>query len=696
MSADVGYGSFSRVLRLRRSPAARRGSALVLALIVVMIVASLGAAYLQVATSITSRQSNEVENVKAFYLAEAGLAESFQAVRMGRTGQVGSQFTPATHGEGLLWVDALAMGEEQVRLESTALVGAGRATLALVVEPIEIPLGFFSEEDLLVDSVLLVDGFDSQEGTYEEALPGSVVTIDPATPFTHVDSGNNLLFYGGSFYRFHGVDGNTYYYDYSVSVEALAAMERYATEFDIQWDDFVDGEFEDDEDQPPPGSTHPDFSDIEYQGVLTFFSELPGYAPPTPDAGLVASAPTTGSGGLLGSNGDITFVTADGEPATIYGDVIPGPAGTVTSTDTTITGSTDTRSTEVELPEVEVPPVTLQEPVRHADALPMLISPGTSGYERIEVAPDAELILRGPATIVIGTLVLEPGALLTLDTRDGDVELYITGEGMDLQEGSVVTTSGDMPEETSIQVGPIASGADGAPVKLEATSQFHGTIYAPETEVYVGSDFEVYGGIVARKLEIGPGARLHFDNAGFEGSAIPRILSWRIVEIPIEARSREGDVFEVLGVDPSMSIELSQAHDLGAVELNVDYKDHGGVERSYSGAEDLFDWEQVAEVVQVERDPHREGEEEDGGADDAPPPVDNPDYGPPPVGVRASVWDVLNDTTASEFEVGFRLYFRVPFSPEEWAAIYDRSPPLSTQTLDGLRNADEYRGGSGG
>ena len=70
---------------------ARRGSALVMALIVVMLVSSLGAGFLHLSASVTRRQTDEVEKMRAFYLAEAGLAEAFQAVRMGRSGQVGTE-----------------------------------------------------------------------------------------------------------------------------------------------------------------------------------------------------------------------------------------------------------------------------------------------------------------------------------------------------------------------------------------------------------------------------------------------------------------------------------------------------------------------------------------------------------------------------------------------------------------------------
>ena len=121
----------------------QRGSALVIALIAVAAVATMGAAFVQVTGSLSRRQSREVDQTKAFYLAEAGLAEALQALRIGRTGQIGTEDEPAAYGQGLLWVDATETTDDQVRLEANAQCGAGRASLALVVEPVEQPLGFF-------------------------------------------------------------------------------------------------------------------------------------------------------------------------------------------------------------------------------------------------------------------------------------------------------------------------------------------------------------------------------------------------------------------------------------------------------------------------------------------------------------------------------------------------------------------------
>jgi len=121
--------------------------------------------------------------------------------------------------------------------------------------------------------------------------------------------------------------------------------------------------------------------------------------------------------------------------------------------------------------------------------------------------------------------------------------------------------------------------------KLDATASFHGTIYAPETDVRVGSDFEVYGGIVAKRLEIGPNARLHFDNARYEGSPFPRIVSWRLVEVPASVRGRRLDPFLALGVDRETLLAMGDAHDLASVMLTIEYLDPSGVQTLLRQAE---------------------------------------------------------------------------------------------------------------
>ncbi len=655
-----------------------------MAMIVVTVVAMLGAGYLQVTSALARRQFNAIDNQLAFYLAEAGLAESFQPVRMGRSVQIGSETDPAMFGQGLLWVDVLELADGNVRLDSTGLVGSGRATLSFVLEPVEFDLGFFGDEDLIVDNVFLTDGWDPAAGSYTEQVGLETIEIDKSYPFLHVMKEDNILFYEGTFYRYVGPEKGSVQYDASVPYASLVGMSG-SSNYGLDPGDFTDADWK--EDYVPGRSDAWALAgndDDDYEGPLVceidfvraYFAGLDANPPPAEEGG--DSGPeselgvTTGQGALLGSNGDVHFTLPTGEVAEIWGDVRPGPDGSVTGLDSvTIDGATGSRATQVELPVVTVPEVTMSAAVRHDDLLPMLIPQGESGHTRIEVAAGAELVIRGPATVVIGELVLEPGAHLELDTRAGEVALFVTDE-LDLQGGSTVATSGVEPDETTVQVSSTANDPLNPAVTLDATSQFYGTVYAPDTDVRIGSNFEIFGGVIARRLDISAGARLHFDSSGGDGRNRPRIIGWRVIEVPAAAR-RRGDPFRLLGVDPTNAAVLADAHDLGNVTMDLDYIDLAGVERSYVGSEDLFNWDDVESVVKVEREALRPKEV----PDDAPPADEPP--AEPEEEVRPGVLDAI--ASMDESDLRDFLLANLPLSDAELEAA------LATDKLGTLHTA---------
>ena len=65
----------------------RRGSALVLSLVAVGTVVVLAASFTQFASAVGNRQTQSLHKKRAFYMAEAGLAEAFSAFSCGRSGQ---------------------------------------------------------------------------------------------------------------------------------------------------------------------------------------------------------------------------------------------------------------------------------------------------------------------------------------------------------------------------------------------------------------------------------------------------------------------------------------------------------------------------------------------------------------------------------------------------------------------------------
>jgi hypothetical protein len=460
----------------RGSAASDRGSALLMSLITVMLVAGLAAAYLQTSAAITKRQRQAVDTKQAFYVAEAGLSEAFSGMMIGKSGNVGTMEAPARFGRGCFWVEAEEAGENLVELSSTGLYGGGRATLSLVVEKggqSVASLGIFSDGALSVPDGAKIDAYNSSLGSYESQA----------------------------------------------------------------------------------------------------------------DSGLLAQ---------VGSNQGVS-VSELLQSTEIYGDVVPGVGAQVTVTgNPTITGQLDPRAVNSALPDVNVPPVSMIGSTLHSSLTPLSLPPGSYGYSSLTVAPLAKVVLHGPCEVVFGNLVLQPTAQLELDTTLGPVSVYVTGT-LSLLDGSQVGTIGTDPSAVSIQL------ADATTSLVHPQGSLYGSIFGPQATLDIGSQLELYGGLVADRLLLQPGTKLHFDQhlavKGAE-STLPTLFSWRIVDFaPL---GPEPDPFLVLGVVESALPLPGDAH--ADQLLDVTYSDLTGTKATYSGPESLFDWANVTYVYDLTRD----------------------------------------------------------------------------------------------
>jgi len=147
----------------------RRGAVLIPAVICVMTVAALSTAYLQLSMDKSREARGAVDQKKAFYVAEAGLAEAFYGIAQGKSGSVAGPDQPAGFGGGVFWVESEDLGAGKVALRSTGLVGSGRASLAITLQRDADALGklgLYSEQDLQIGSGALLDAYDSALGTY--------------------------------------------------------------------------------------------------------------------------------------------------------------------------------------------------------------------------------------------------------------------------------------------------------------------------------------------------------------------------------------------------------------------------------------------------------------------------------------------------------------------------------------------------
>ena len=108
-----------------RMRATRRGSALVVCLAAVLGMAALCAGILQFSGRVAREQATTIDDLRALYAAESGLAEAYLALSEGKDGNVGSAENPAAYGGGMYWVEASDVGGGRVALSSTGLVGTG-------------------------------------------------------------------------------------------------------------------------------------------------------------------------------------------------------------------------------------------------------------------------------------------------------------------------------------------------------------------------------------------------------------------------------------------------------------------------------------------------------------------------------------------------------------------------------------------
>lgn len=151
----------------------RRGSALVVSLLAVIIIASLGAYIVELQSAFSRRQCAAIDRKRALYIAEAGLAEAVLAVSQGRSGRLGDEETPVRFHAGLYWVESDPLDDGCIMLSSHARVGVGHFAVRIVVRPNVHDVGnvgFYGTEGVVIGDAVVVDGYNSGLGRYEEQV----------------------------------------------------------------------------------------------------------------------------------------------------------------------------------------------------------------------------------------------------------------------------------------------------------------------------------------------------------------------------------------------------------------------------------------------------------------------------------------------------------------------------------------------
>ena len=370
--------------------------------------------------------------------------------------------------------------------------------------------------------------------------------------------------------------------------------------------------------------------------------------------------------GVVGSNGDVSVASGN----LILGDIVYGPTGKLdVASGSFITGGSSARPEAEVLPPVIVPDIPLGKAVKYTSGTPMVVPPGEAGYLGLDIGKNSTLVLKGPLDIVVGSLTLRLGAQLKFDTTDGPVQLFIN-DSLDFSTSSVVSTSSQVTSDSLIFV----AAPEGKSVSFGAKSQFYGFIYAPEADIKVAAQYEIYGGVVCKSLQLSAQGKMHYDlslGATLEGQ-LPLLHSWRVVDLPQGVASRRIDPFQVLGLDPTQLVSPAEAHQDQV--LDVRYRDASGRTLSYFGLESEFDWTVVAELIYGVRD---------GIAFFIP-----ENYAGRDVVANDPLVDLVNSTMTSK-QLRDALLAASPVSTEALVAACDRDPPMTKSDLANVLAANK-------
>jgi len=308
--------------------------------------------------------------------------------------------------------------------------------------------------------------------------------------------------------------------------------------------------------------------------------------------------------GRLATNEGIELEGKPGLWTYVNGSAQPGLGSGVKQTSgVTLTGNTESLDERMFPPEFFVPVHPTKEHLEQKSPVPLVLSSGSRGYDSIQVRKNRELIVRGPATLLVRDLRVENGAKLTFDTREGPVKLFVLHEAK-FERGSRLQTSSGTPRDSYLFVGDgLRDGKEGK-VVLGEGAKVHTLVFAPQDKVEVKDGAEVFGSIIADELELGERVRLHFDQTlGLQENQYPRNVSWRIVEMgagPI-------DPFASHGLDRYALRSPADAH--ADLWLEIKYRSSAGVaKQEYIGWWNDFDWSVVFELA-----PHYRAYDSPGG-----------------------------------------------------------------------------------
>lgn len=260
--------------------------------------------------------------------------------------------------------------------------------------------------------------------------------------------------------------------------------------------------------------------------------------------GTYASQVDNGSGsdawadaeGNVGSNGDIDLYSN----SKIYGNATPGPSGTTTpyGSNTLVSGSMTPLPEPLPLPAIDVPTIASSGALTVSSGGTYAIAAGDYNFTSLTVNASKQVLVTGPARIVVGDFELKSNAQFQIDASAGPVELYVLGDFV-LNSNTLLAPVGQSPKDLEVNLlsdniydPDVTVQLD--EVAMDSNAKFYGTLYAPNALIDIDSNFELFGALVAKQVHLDSNSRIHYDESLATGAPDEdttwEIVCWRLVD----------------------------------------------------------------------------------------------------------------------------------------------------------------------
>jgi hypothetical protein len=410
-----------------RSNRARRGSALVMIMVLMIALAGLSAAMITLTN--TSHVENRVskQEIAAQAVAEAGIHLAYRSLAAGGNGAIGSPNNQANYDGANYYVTQTNGANSTVTLTSTAETRGGESTVALCLRLATTPLfrwAAFGDDGVHMDSNAFTDSYNSLNGTYAaQATNGSGSSLHAATE------------------------------------------------------------------------------------------------------------------GDIGSNASILME----QNSKVFGDASPGASNTATVMGNAQLSGTSTPATApVEMAPIVLPAVAASGPLIVAKGASVTIGPGTVHYTSLVANTGSTINVVGPMTLICDSFQLRSNTKLLVNGTLGDVELYVVNDFL-LNSNSMMRSTTYAPQHLQISllsdnvIDPdIDVDFDPDNLTFDSNAKIYGTIYAPNATVEIDSNFELFGSLVAREVDLNSNCKIHFDEAllvnGPMGTPVYQRVAWQVMD----------------------------------------------------------------------------------------------------------------------------------------------------------------------